>query len=178
MREELVNKSKLLSLILRHKPQTVGLKLDANGWAKVSDIITNTNITLAELLEIVKDNDKQRFALNESGTLIRASQGHSIPVELNLRRAYPGSVLYHGTKTQFLDSIRKKGLQKQNRSHVHLSSNEETAIEVANRRKGKSVLLIINTHQMRIDGIEFFQSDNKVWLVNEVLPRYITYKYL
>lgn len=177
MRKELENKSKLLSLVLRHKPQTIGLELDENGWASINQIITNSNITLPELLEIVETNEKKRFTLSPDSTMIQATQGHTIEVNLKLEKAIPTRTLYHGSKAQFLESIKKKGLDKGKRNHVHLSANIETAKEVANRRKGANVLFTVNCMAMYRDSIPFYKSENGVWLTDHVLPKYLTYQY-
>jgi putative RNA 2'-phosphotransferase len=178
MRKELESKSKYLSMLLRHKPEQANLTMDADGWVAISQLITNTDITLLELKEIVDTNEKKRFVVNTDYTKIRAAQGHSIEVDLKLSKKYPPHVLYHGTKTQFLDSIRKKGITKQNRNHVHLSKDIETAKDVASRRKGQSVLLIIDAYKMSHDSFRFYKSENGVWLTDEVPPKYFTYKYL
>lgn len=122
--------SKFLSLVLRHSPETIGLKLDENGWADVEELIakcsTNGNSLNQELLDyVVENNDKKRFAFNEDKTKIRASQGHSISVELNLNETEPSEFLYHGTVEKFLENIKKEGLQKMSRQHVHLSKDRE-----------------------------------------------------
>lgn len=177
MRPELEEKSKFLSLLLRHKPQVAGIKLDDNGWANVSQILTNTNITLNELIEIVDTNDKKRFAVDDDWKKIRASQGHTLKVDLKLKRANPPEILYHGTQTKNLESIKKKGLDKGNRNHVHLSDNIDTAKTVAGRRKGQNVLFEIKAWHMTQDGHAFFKSENGVWLIEHVPSKYLTYKY-
>lgn len=170
--------SKYLSLLLRHKPETIGLMLDENGWADVESLISNPKIdfNLDELKEVVRTNDKQRFTFNEDQTRIRASQGHSLKeVDLELEKSTPPDVLYHGTVEKFIDSIRKTGLQKMNRNHVHLSADLETANKVAGRR-GKPIILEIDTAKMLNDGHEFYLSQNGVWLTDQVEVGYIDFK--
>lgn len=138
-----VRTSKFLSLVLRHKPEEIGLSLDKNGWADVKDLLYRINVlnkihgteefTFEELEEVVRDNNKKRFAFNEDKTKIRANQGHSIDIDLNLKAVIPPDILYHGTATRFLSSIYKNGLEKQNRQHVHLSPDPETATKVGQR---------------------------------------------
>lgn len=178
MRKELVDKSKFLSLILRHKPEKANIILDGEGWASVKEILTNTDITLPELLEIVDTNEKKRFTFNQDKTLIQAAQGHSIAVDVKLKKTYPPSRLYHGSKTQFLASIKKYGLTKGTRNHVHLSMDETTAKDVASRRKGQSVLFTVDTQAMAADRFDFFLSENKVYLTEAVPAKYLTYKYI
>ena len=169
--------SKFLSLILRHTPQTIGLQLDENGWADVEELIRKSarhrqHFTKVELEEIVAQNDKQRFAFNEAHTKIRANQGHSVEVELNLTAQQPPEFLYHGTVAKFIDSIRKAGLQKMNRQHVHLSKDIDTAHKVGSRR-GNPVILSIRSGHMHRDGLLFFLSENGVWLTDNVPANYI-----
>ncbi len=167
--------SKKLSYILRHNPGSIGIELDKNGWAKVSDILDNLSIARKELIEIVENNDKQRFSFNEDKTMIRANQGHSISVDLEFKTATPPVVLYHGTVGKFVASILKEGLQKRNRNHVHLSQDKDTAIKVGSRR-GIPVILIIDSKSMYRDNFKFYKSENGVWLTDEVPTKYITRK--
>ncbi len=171
--------SKFLSLILRHAPETINLTLDENGWAIVSELlekfnIQNKGISFDELRHIVENNDKKRFAFNEDLTKIRASQGHSITIDLNIEAVEPPSVLFHGTVAKFIDAIKEEGLQKMSRQHVHLSKDLETAIKVASRR-GKPIVLTIDAKKMAADGFLFFLSENNVWLTDEVPARYIQF---
>lgn len=172
--------SKFLSLVLRHSPETIGLKLDENGWADVEELITKCsqkgNKLDAELLDyVVENNDKKRFAFNEDKTKIRASQGHSISVELNLNEAEPSEFLYHGTVGKFMESIKREGLQKMSRQHVHLSKDKETAIKVGSRR-GVPQILTVRSGAMYKDGFKFYLSENNVWLTAEVPAKYIEFK--
>ena len=171
--------SKLLSYILRHSPETIGLKLDENGWADVNELIAKFDLYDKridfELLDyIVENNDKKRFAFNDDKTRIRASQGHSIAVELNLNQAEPLAYLYHGTIEKFLSDIKSQGLQKMTRQHVHLSADRETANKVGGRR-GKPVILTINSGAMHRAGYKFYLSANNVWLTDVVPAEYITF---
>lgn len=171
--------SKFLSFILRHSPETIGLELDENGWADVDDLISKCskdgNTLNMELLEfVVENNDKKRFVFNEDKTKIRASQGHSISVELDLAETEPSDYLYHGTVGKFLENIRKEGLQKMSRQHVHLSKDKETAIKVGSRR-GISQILTIRSGEMYKDGFKFYLSENNVWLTDQVPIKYIEF---
>lgn len=170
--------SKFLSLILRHKPGTVQLTLDENGWADIDHLLAQCashgyRFSKEELFKVVAENDKQRFAINENGTHIRASQGHTISVDLQLEPVAPPAELYHGTVEKFLDAIRKDGLQKMQRHHLHLSDCLDTAVTVGKRR-GAPVILTIDSQRMYQDGYEFYRSDNGVWLTAFVPPGYIT----
>ena len=167
-----------MSLVLRHKPEEIGLQLNEQGWAKVDELITKINtrgfLVNVEIIDkVVETNDKKRFAFNEDKTLIRASQGHSIEVELILRETVPPDILYHGTAVKYVDSILQTGLQKQNRQHVHLSETIETAKAVGSRH-GKPIILVIDTKAMQYAGFKFYLSENKVWLTNSVPVQYIT----
>jgi putative RNA 2'-phosphotransferase len=179
MEKELKLISKLLSLVLRHQPKKLGLVLNENGWANVADLIEKMNanamqINLQKLQTVVEQNDKKRFTLNEDKTMIRASQGHSIEVELNLEVALPPSFLYHGTVAKNLDAIRKQGLQKMSRQHVHLSMDKETAIKVGSRR-GPPVILTVLASDMQNEGFIFYLSANNVWLTDKVPPNFIEF---
>lgn len=177
MEKQIKHISKLLSLVLRHEPQHIGLTLDENGWANVETLIQKVNnkgvaLDFETLQTVVDTNDKKRFAFNDNKTLIRASQGHSIEVELNLKEKKPPEFLYHGTVEKFLEAIKKQGLKKMSRQHVHLSKDRETAIKVGSRR-GLPVILIIQANEMNKEGYIFYLSDNDVWLIDEVPVKYI-----
>ena len=151
-----------MSLVLRHKPEEIGLRLDENGWANVQELIDKISvkgiiISMATINTVVETNDKKRFAFNNDRTLIRASQGHSIEVELNLEEIIPPDILYHGTAIKFLESILQNGLQKQSRQYVHLSIAVETAKAVGGRH-GKPVILTINAKAMQDAGFKFYLS--------------------
>ena len=169
--------SKFLSLILRHNPDKIGLTLDENGWANAADLLEksarNGNIfTLEELTEVVATNDKKRFAFDESNARIRASQGHSIAVEIGFEEKIPPPILYHGTAEKNLDSITKNGLSKMARHHVHLSSETETARSVG-KRYGSPVILQIDAARMAAEDRKFYVSANGVWLTDEVPPQFL-----
>ena len=169
--------SKFLSFVLRHNPKEIGLTLDANGWASVDELIKKCTahgkeFTREELNLVVANNDKKRFAFSENNKKIRASQGHSIEVDLKYEPKTPPDTLYHGTATRFLDSIMREGLKKMQRNHVHLSKDKETAIKVGSRH-GKVIVLRIDSKRMFEDGHKFFLSDNEVWLIEEVPTKYL-----
>ncbi|MCA9071342.1 MAG: RNA 2'-phosphotransferase [Planctomycetaceae bacterium] len=169
--------SKFLSLVLRHRPELIGIDLDGQGWVSVQELLTHahrqgTRFSEAELRQVVRESDKQRFALSDDGLLIRANQGHSVSVDLGLEPSSPPEVLYHGTVATFLTDIREKGLLKGQRHHVHLSPDKATATKVGSRR-GKPVILEIASQQMHADGLEFYLSTNGVWLTDHVPPSYI-----
>lgn len=165
--------SKFLSLILRHKPETIGIKLDKNGWANVEEILRGMKINFETLEKVVAENDKKRFSFNDDKTKIRANQGHSVKVYVELTEKIPPQILYHGTIEKNLKSIAAQGLLKMNRLHVHLSADIETAKKVASRRSGTAVIFEIATRQMYNDGYKFFQSANGVWLTDKVPPKYL-----
>ncbi|SUX47323.1 RNA 2'-phosphotransferase [Chryseobacterium indoltheticum] len=170
--------SKFLSYVLRHHPELINLNLDENGWANVDElIIKSTNdsqgFTFEELDEIVQTNDKKRFIFNGDKTRIRANQGHSIDINLALIPQQPPEFLYHGTAQSNIDSIFEKGIEKRNRQQVHLSQDIETATKVG-MRHGKPIILTINTEKMFDDGIEFYLSENNVWLTDFVDIKYIS----
>lgn len=171
--------SKFLSYVLRHHPELINLNLDENGWANVDELITRSKrdphegISFEELDEIVETNDKKRFIFNEDKTRIRANQGHSIDIDLALISQKPPEFLYHGTAQNNVDSIFEKGIEKRKRKHVHLSQDIETATKVG-MRHGKPIILTINTEKMFNDGIEFYLSENNVWLTDFVDIQYIS----
>lgn len=169
--------SKFISLILRHKPETIGIELDEHGWANVEDLIHGINksgnkINMDILEEIVCSDEKQRYSFNEDKTLIRANQGHSISVDVELEEKIPPDVLYHGTADRFLESIKADGLKPMSRLYVHLSNNINTATNVG-RRHGKTVVLSIDSKAMYNNGAKFYLSKNGVWLTKFVEPQYI-----
>lgn len=169
--------SRLLSYVLRHKPEKIGIGLDAHGWTDISKLILQLKeygyeVTLDELKEIVKSNDKQRFSIDEDLSKIRANQGHSVKVDLQLENKRPPAQLYHGTPKYFVESIFKHGLSKKTRHAVHLSEDVETAIAVGSRR-GEFEVFVINSGLMHFDGYKFQQSANGVWLTESVPAKYI-----
>lgn len=178
--ERLKRISKFMSLVLRHQPEKIGLILDAQGWAETEDLIQGLNaqglsVDRATLERVVRENDKQRFALSEDGSRIRASQGHSIEIELAYSPEAPPEYLYHGTTGSALKSIRAEGLQKRKRHHVHLSQDAETARAVG-MRHGPPVILTIRAGEMARQGHSFYRSANGVWLVEAVPPEFIQFK--
>lgn len=177
------NISRFLSLVLRHKPETIDIKLDKNGWVTLKDILHKINIykrkdfvsiiTTSDLEEIVRDNDKQRFTFNEDRTKIRANQGHSVKIDLALKAIQPPYHLFHGTSFKYFELIQSQGLKKMNRQHVHLTDNEDTANNVGLRKGKDLVLLIVNAKVMAFDGFKFYKSENGVWLTENVPAKYI-----
>ncbi|MFJ1928078.1 RNA 2'-phosphotransferase [Streptomyces sp. NPDC088131] len=170
-----VKVSKYLSKHLRHQPERIGLQLDAHGWVAIEELLRATArhrfpLTRAELDHVVATNDKQRFAVE--GGRIRASQGHTVDVDLDLPPAEPPAYLYHGTVGRFLDAIRSEGLRPMNRTHVHLSPDRETANRVGARR-GRAVVLSVDTGAMHLAGHTFRVSANGVWLTDAVPPEYL-----
>lgn len=177
MSKQDVRKSKFLSLVLRHEPEKIGVQLDENGWIDVEVLLAalaahGKPLSRAELDQLVRENDKRRFAFNSDGRRIRANQGHSVEVDLALEAQTPPEKLYHGTVEKFLTSIFRGGLLKGERHHVHLSPNLETAVKVGERR-GKPIILEIASGQMHREGHSFFVSGNGVWLVDQVPPQYL-----
>lgn len=173
----LTHLSKFLSLILRHQPQTIGLQLDPNGWAGVDELIQKAahygvQFDRATLNHIVATNAKKRFAFDDTGDKIRASQGHSVAIELGYRAQQPPAILYHGTSEKAMPSISANGIEKRSRQHVHLSRDLETAIKVG-QRHGKPFVFEILAAEMHKDGFPFFLSDNGVWLTDHVPAKYL-----
>ena len=170
------NVSKFISMILRHKPEAIGITLDEHGWADVSELITGVNktdpLTMEDLERIVDEDEKQRYSFNEDKTLIRANQGHSVPVDVELEQVEPPEFLYHGTATKYEESIDREGLIPKSRLYVHLSGAEETARKVGIRH-GKPVIYRIRSGEMHRDGYVFFRSVNGVWLIKAVPPMYM-----
>jgi putative RNA 2'-phosphotransferase len=169
--------SRFISLILRHKPDAIGIELDQHGWADVRELIdginaTGKNIDMEMLEEIVKTDSKQRYTFNEDKTLIRANQGHSVHVDVELKEQEPPEVLYHGTASRFVESILQDGLKPMNRLYVHLSKDIDTAIKVG-KRHGDPVILKIYSKKMYDDGVKFYLSENGVWLTKCVDTIYI-----
>jgi len=173
----LTKTSIFLSLILRHKPQVIGITLDEHGRADVRELIDGISkrqpFDMAMLEEIVATDAKQRYSFNEDKTLIRANQGHSIPVDAGLDEAAPPDILYHGTAEKYLESILKAGLIPKSRLYVHLSRDTQTA-EAVGARHGKPVVFQINASEMAKDGYKFYLSVNKVWLTREVPVKYMS----
>jgi putative RNA 2'-phosphotransferase len=179
-RKALETTSKFLSLVLRHNPESIGLHLDPQGWASVDMLISlagacGRDLTTDIIREVVATSDKQRFALSPDGLRIRANQGHSVPVELNLPAIEPPEILFHGTAQRFVPSIEREGLLPGLRNHVHLSADNETAVRVG-LRHGKPVVLQVRALDMFSVGFVFFRSENGVWLTKTVPPEFIRFR--
>ena len=165
--------SKFLSLILRHKPQIVGITLDEHGWADVDELLRRVkNLDRAKLEQIVAADEKQRYSFSADGKLIRANQGHSVPVDVELEEISPPEILYHGTGEKFSASIKNLGLLKKSRLYVHLSSGIDTAEKVG-RRHGHPKVFLVESGKMFLDGFKFFRSVNGVWLTEHVPAKYL-----
>lgn len=173
----LIKISKYLSYHLRHHPEQIGIKLAPGGWIDVHELLAacqahNFPIQSTELQEVVATSDKQRFAFDPTGTRIRANQGHSIEIDLQLTPQAPPPLLYHGTGKKAVESILTQGLRKMSRHHVHLSSDRETARKVGSRH-GIPVVFQVDAATMSNDGYPFYCSENGVWLVDRVPPQYL-----
>ncbi len=171
---ELKARSKFLSYLLRHKPDILELSMDAHGWVLIDEIVEKSEhpVTREQIEDIVASNTKQRFAISSDGKRIRANQGHSIPIDLNLAACQPPELLYHGTADTNLSSIQSEGLTRQGRHHVHLSPDPETARQVG-MRHGKPVVLTIKARDMHAKCHEFYLTENGVWLCDSVLPEFL-----
>lgn len=177
MGRKLNSMGRFLSLILRHRPQTIRLTLDENGWADVEELIHKVRTHGRELdpmllSDIVTNNDKKRFVFSEDGTRVSASQGHSLEIDLGLESLEPQEVLYHGTARKYFDSIRQHGLMKKQRHHVHLSSDIDTATKVGSRH-GEPVVFKVHAGRMHRDGFVFYRSANGVWLTDHIPYTYM-----
>ena len=169
--------SKRLSLHLRHEPGELGLTLQEGGWVSVETLLVNFSrkygkLSRTELEEVVRDNDKRRFSFDESGSKIRANQGHSVEVDLQLQPQTPPELLFHGTNANALQTVLAEGLKKMSRHHVHLSPDTQTATKVGSRR-GKPILLMVRSGDMHRAGHQFYCSDNGVWLTDEVPSEFL-----
>ena len=171
--------SKFIALILRHKPEVIGITLDKHGWANTEELIAGIkknpgfeSFDMELLKDIVATDEKQRYSFNEDMTCIRANQGHSIPVDVELVEAPPPDYLWHGTAEKYVESIEKNGLIPKSRLHVHLSKDVDTAVMVG-KRHGRLVLYQVNTGQMVADGCKFYLSKNGVWLTDKVPAEYL-----
>lgn len=174
MDKRLIKISKYLAKVLRHNPGRIGLTLDAQGWAKIDDIIRLSNhmMTREEIDAVVSQNDKQRYSISDDGEAIRANQGHSIAVDLELDPQAPPEILFHGTARMNLESILRDGLLPMSRHHVHLSPDYETAIKVGTRH-GKPAVLTVYAGNMHDAGFDFYCAVNGVWLTKQVAPEFI-----
>ena len=169
--------SKFLSFVLRHKPDSIGLALDPQGWAGIDDLIeksgaAGTRFSRDDLRHIVETSDKKRFSVSSDGLSIRAAQGHSVAVELGLPPREPPLTLYHGTATRFVAAILLEGLKPQSRQQVHLSIDLPTAQRVG-QRHGKPFIFRIDALRMHRQGFRFYLADNGVWLVDQVPPEFL-----
>ncbi|MBN8214811.1 MAG: RNA 2'-phosphotransferase [Xanthomonadales bacterium] len=175
---DLVSTSKFLSLVLRHRPEVIGLSLDEAGWADIDTLIrlsqAHKPLTRALIEQVVEENSKQRFAISDDGRRIRANQGHSIEIELGLQPLAPPRLLYHGTATRFVEAIRREGLAKRSRQHVHLSADADTATAVG-ARHGQPAVLIVRAGEMAAAGHALFRSENGVWLTDAVPVEFIDF---
>jgi len=175
--EYLKSLGKFLSLILRHKPEVAGIKLDKNGWASVDDLIEGVTdkgreIDLPILEMLVATDEKQRYSSNDDKTAIRANQGHSVKVDLELEPIKPPKILFYGTVDRYIESIMRKGLEPQSRNHIHLSETEASVFDEGERQNDSIVFKIFSGAMYR-DGHHFFQSANGVWLVEKVPNKYL-----
>lgn len=170
------NISKFIALILRHKPEAIGITLDEHGWANVDELLKGINrqypLTMAQLEDIVATDNKQRYSFNDDKTMIRANQGHSIPVDVELEVVQPPKYLFHGTGEKYVSSIDEQGLIPKTRLYVHLSGDYETAVKVGSRH-GKPVVYRVLSGQMADSGIIFYRSVNGIWLTKRVPREYL-----
>lgn len=175
--KSMTDMSKLIACVLRHKPELLKLTLDEHGWCDAALLVERLNaiqpFTMDMLRSIVANDSKQRYAFSEDGGRIRANQGHSIPVDVELPVADPPAVLYHGTAERFVESILHQGLKPRSRLYVHLSADAATARNVG-RRHGQPVIFTVDAARMAADGCTFYRSVNGVWLVDAVSPEYLT----
>lgn len=170
--------SRWLAYVLRHAPHEYGLHMDSEGWVDVQQLISVDSgycLTHDVVTRIVEEDDKQRYQLNDTGTMIRAVQGHTATAR-DYQPEVPPSVLYHGTKQKSLCGILCNGLLPMQRHHVHMSADVATAEEVANRRKGVSVILQIDSLAAHSQGVTFYRSENGVWLCGSIPPEFIAIK--
>ncbi len=169
--------SKFIALILRHEPEVIGISLDEHGWTDVGELLkglsmTKYRIEMADLERIVEEDEKTRYSFNEDMTKIRANQGHSVAVDVELEKKEPPEVLWHGTAERFSEAIEKEGLKPMSRLYVHLSADYDTAVKVG-QRHGKPAVFTVSSGKMAENGYEFFLSENGVWLTKEVPPEYL-----
>ena len=176
---DIVRASKFMSLVLRHRPDKIGIALDEHGWVSVNELIAGSQkggvrLSRALIERVVAENDKKRFVFSEDGSKIRAAQGHSVEVDLELTPQEPPEILYHGTASRSVAAIKVEGLTRGRRHHVHLSKDAETARTVG-QRHGKPVILEVQAGAMNRAGVPFYCSDNGVWLVESVPPERLVF---
>ncbi len=180
MRNDLVQLSKTISHALRHKPEQYGLTLDSEGWVSTHDLLAALrkrreqwqHLQEADLAEMIAQSEKQRFEIRDGK--IRALYGHSIPKKVERERLKPPAILYHGTTPQAAQTILAEGLKSMKRQYVHLSTDEETAIQVARRRTNHPVILKIAAAEAYQEGINFYPGNDTVWLADAIPPRFIS----
>lgn len=173
--KERIKIGKFLAFILRHSPESLGLELDGGGWVDIEELIkksTKIKLTKEIIEEVVRTDNKQRYKISDDRLMIRASQGHSIDVDLGLVPKKPPVFLYHGTTTRNLDKIKEEGLKKMSRQYVHLSKDEATATKVG-QRHGKPVVIMVDAKNMYYSGHVFYLSDNEIWLTDHVPPEFL-----
>ena len=173
--------SKFMALVLRHKPELIGIIMNSEGWVNLDDFIRKLNIykhfnvNKETVNIIIKNDEKQRYALSSDGSMIRANQGHSVDINLNLKPEMPPFILYHGTVHKYLEKIKKEGLRPMSRQFIHLSLDKKTAENVGKRR-GIPVVLTVNARDMYTAGYNFYQSENKIWMTKTIPIEYINFE--
>lgn len=171
--------SKFMAYVLRHAPQSIGLRLDAEGWADIDALVAGAvaegrDVTRADVVHAVDSGAKKRYELSADGQRIRALQGHSTPqVSRSFEAMTPPALLFHGTATRFLEAIRVQGLRPGSRQHVHLSADEATAVQVG-QRHGKAHVLRVDAGRMHAMGHAFHRAENGVWLTAAVPPEFLS----
>lgn len=181
---DLTRQSRFLALVLRHKPEEIGITLDREGWVRIDVLLAALKskgrpLSRKDLDRIVAEDQKGRYVIDRAGQFheghrIRACQGHSVAVDLSLEPVEPPELLFHGTVGKYLKAISRDGLVKGQRHHVHLSGTPDTAKAVGGRR-GEAVILVVEAHRMHRDGHIFYRSTNGVWLTDSVPPQYLIY---
>lgn len=171
------NQSKYIALLLRHKPEVGGLTLNEHGWCDSNALVNAVKkefgkFELKDLEEIVRTDNKQRYSFNEDKSKIRANQGHSVQVDVELKEIIPQDILYHGTATRFVEAIRMQGLKPMSRLYVHLSKDYKTAFTVG-KRHGSPFIFEVDAKQMIADGFKFYESENGVILTKVVPSKYL-----
>ena len=172
--EKHVKTSKYLALILRHDPSRAGIVLDNHGWCNIDKLLSGMHISRKVLDEVVSTDEKRRYTISADGKKIRAAQGHSVPIDLDLEEVVPPDILYHGTNARSLKSIREHGLNRMHRQFVHLSSTRDLAMAVGARR-GDPLVLSIEAKRMSDVGHNFYLSENNVWLCYHIPPEFIVF---